>query len=46
MDTAQSFYIKVINNYKPQLSLLYEKTQSLNDKLLNLFIPLQLVVAM
>ncbi|CAF2799877.1 unnamed protein product [Rotaria sp. Silwood2] len=43
MGAAQSFYARILRNYEPQLSLLHEKTQLLNERLLNSFTPLELI---
>ncbi|CAF3397585.1 unnamed protein product [Rotaria sp. Silwood1] len=43
MDATQSFYTRILRNYEPQLSVLYEKTQSLNEELLKSYTPLQLI---
>ncbi|CAF0916017.1 unnamed protein product [Rotaria sp. Silwood1] len=43
MDATQSFYTRILHNYEPQLSVLYEKTQSLNEELLKSYTPLQLI---
>ncbi|CAF1562285.1 unnamed protein product [Rotaria magnacalcarata] len=43
MATGQSFYSKLLSDFEPQLSYLYEKTNSLNRALTDSYSPLQLV---